>query len=554
MMYFSKIVLATLLVGVSGQADDASGLVSTTPAVGVAEARGEDIVCEEPKQFVDQYEVLTVGVPNDKNYPMVKVSLLPGEQGAKDSLIGNIFLEFNSEQLTLPDRVEVADVSGIDSTCPPEYEPITGVKSCKKAAEVFIKKYVDDNCGGDATGCDGVPVDNTSRLFTDGVGKDGELFAQGCILNVDNNVIYYNDFENTEATVQGNIVCTSIAGSEVQLIDDFVSMYIIKGENKEVKCGKGKLDTDLYDQVYKTKNYNEDFPAKKQDQCYPVGRKGEVIDFDFKIKDIATVTVEDEDRVEFCVRVGYEKEINKEKTIISYIDTKITGTLELKGGFNTFTQDIGVEKVASTKFNTAVQKEVKTKQFLCRRNKGEIEQGTKFINGQNFRICVKSDEDAYEVVAFTSITCGVGDGIERNLYKEAKSDKGFTSIDDKDDGSGIIIIKSVVTSSLVKEAIKGSGSIECVGAVSLKKVKTKSVATTAPGAPTVPPTLARNLQEASVEEESLTTPFSMKIDLDIPYDINIESSAPFASSMTTTTSVAVIGFGSIISFVFSMIL
>jgi len=263
------------------------------------------------------------------------------------------------------------------------------------------------------------------------------------------------------------------------------------------------------------------------------------------------VTVKGEERVEFCVRVGYEKEINKEETVISYIDTKIKGTLELKGGFNTFTQDIAVEKVASTKFNTAIQKEVKINHFMCKKNKSAVDEGKKFINGQNFRICVESDEEAYEVVAFTAITCGTGDGIERNLLKEAKSNNGITSIDNKDiDELGIMAIKSVVTSSLVKEAIKGKGYIECDGAVSLKKKKTKSVATTAPG--TAVGNL-RNLQEASVEEESLTTPFSMKIDLDIlANDINIESSAPFPTSMTT--SVAVIGFGSIISFVFSMIL
>jgi len=106
-------------------------------------------------------------------------------------------------------------------------------------------------------------------------------------------------------------------------------------------------------------------------------------------------------------------------------------------------------------------------------------------------------------------------------------------------------MKSVLTSGLVAQGIKsGSGMVLCRGEVSLKNVAGRR-------------SRGRNLQEeASVEGESLTTPFEMNINLDTPAtndNNNIESSAPLPSSITTTT-VAVIGFGSILSFVFSMIL
>jgi len=356
----------------------------------------------------------------------------------------------------------------------------------------------------------------------------------------------YLEFNTKQLTFEEQ---DAVAG-KMDLLDGFNEIYTDFGEGD---CSDGTvLDKGLFRTKIQSFNYNaqKNYPAKKQNECFPQGNEGKVVELRFKIKDYTDVqktTVVDVDTIEFCVRVGYVKEINNEDddVVISYIDTKITGTIDVTGGFNTFTQNVDVEKTDATEFDTEVQKSVPIVTSVCKKNYENVNVDRTYVNGQNFRICVVSEDiTAYEVVDFKSLSCGDGE-FERNLYDESKLNNGITNFSGIDEKTKKMAMKSVLTSGLVAQGIKsGSGMVLCRGEVSLKNVAGRR-------------SRGRNLQEeASVEGESLTTPFEMNINLDTPAtndNNNIESSAPLPSSITTTT-VAVIGFGSILSFVFSMIL
>merc|ERR1712161_117947 len=99
-----------------------------------------------------------------------------------------------------------------------------------------------------------------------------------------------------------------------------------------------------------------------------------------------------------------------------------------------------------------------------------------------------------------------------------------------------IAVRSVITAAIITEG-KTAGEITCTGTVTLKKKDTTTDDSTGD---------ARNLQISSGSEtdddESVATPFDLKLNLVTPnVNLNIESSAPLPSSITATT-VALVGF------------
>lgn len=295
-------------------------------------------------------------------------------------------------------------------------------------------------------------------------------------------------------------------------------------------CGGGTvIDKEAYKYKIFPFNYNKNYEPRRQNECYPQSKDGRVVTVDFSIKDLETVQTPD-GSFDICVRVGYKIQINEKEVDISFVDTKIKGTIDLSGGFSTFNLGVSNVQIKDTDFEQDVQKIVKIERGFGRNQNNEFvtNPDKTYGVGQNFRICVGSEEAEYEVDNFVEVSCG-----SRDLVLDSKAVNDLTVID-TELKMGRITVESVLTVDLVAKG-QGTGSVPCRGTVSLKK--------------------KRNFRGASDEAEELfKSSFEMNINFDTPINNkNIESSAPLPT-LTTTTVVAVIGVGSILFFVFSFFL
>merc|ERR1712238_645780 len=135
-------------------------------------------------------------------------------------------------------------------------------------------------------------------------------------------------------------------------------------------------------------------------------------------------------------------------------------------------------------------------------------------------------------MGFTDVSCG-----SRQLDVNSAPTDDLSVLFPKDGVlvSETIAVRSVITAAIITEG-KTAGEITCTGTVTLMKKETTTDDSTGD---------ARNLQISSGSEpddESVATPFDLKLNLVTPnVNLNIESSASLSSSITAT-AVALVGF------------
>jgi len=187
--------------------------------------------------------------------------------------------------------------------------------------------------------------------------------------------------------------------------------------------------------------------------------------------------------------------------------------------------------------------------FLCNNKHEPVRHTKKYTSGQNFRICVGPTEEGvhhgYKVDNYLELIC---DGRPLILPDEVDVDADEDITIEDVYKNNKLAIRTALTA---QDALDGKARITCTGKVSLSY--------TAPSTTAVP--ALRGLQPitglvpstggAAEAEELLEGRFEVTIEMDTPSN-NESSSAPFPSSMTTTVAV-IIGFGSILSVVSSMI-
>mmetsp|Transcript_45951 Transcript_45951/g.51238 ORF Transcript_45951/g.51238 Transcript_45951/m.51238 type:complete len:747 (+) Transcript_45951:15-2255(+) len=245
--------------------------------------------------------------------------------------------------------------------------------------------------------------------------------------------------------------------------------------------------------------------------------------------------------IEFCVRITITAANDR---ITSQIDSKKKIKINLTANIADFVQDVDIKQSDTKLFEKTVSKEVDVVSFVCNNKNEQIQDGRSFSLGQNFRVCVGPTkggiESGYEVDGFNELSCG---GVPLVINKVATDVLTTIESSNKND-------KRAVQSVLTPDFANGE-SVDCEGTVSLSFTPVTPSTDTVP-TPGVTRYLAPSIQLATfsgaeAEEESLGL-FKMNVKMNVPVQMNspsIESSA----SLPLAPSVAIIGFGSVLSFV-----
>ena len=178
-----------------------------------------------------------------------------------------------------------------------------------------------------------------------------------------------------------------------------------------------------FDAIFEHDNYNVEYEPQNQDECFPRTKNGAVVAVEFTFanpfyaNDDTTIWYPNEDAnedgmISFCVRVGYKETINDVDEVISFLDIKIRGNLDISATFNSVGAIVPITLEQATKFETEIECTINVDAFLC----GTDEENQRIANdesyglGQSFRICVDvPDTDNnfgnYKVTGFNSIVC-----------------------------------------------------------------------------------------------------------------------------------------------------
>jgi len=277
-------------------------------------------------------------------------------------------------------------------------------------------------------------------------------------------------------------------------------------------------------------DYASRHPPTDASTCFPSTIQGRVTRIAVVIKDplkagspILTTNPEGDRTIEFCYRVGFKQDNGD---VVSYKDTKVLGAVSLEGVFGSFDTPVKIMEPDATELDTTVASKVDVTVGLCNK-KNEVTNSARdkqYQIGQNFRLCVESAEEDYEVEAFTEVSCG-----SRQLVVDSAVTDDLSEIFEHPNAAGTrFALRSVITAVIITEG-KSSGEIPCQGIVAMKKKDTNQG--------------ARNLQISSgseTDDEPVATLFDLKLNLVTP-NANIESSASFPSSIFPT-AVALVGF------------
>jgi len=282
--------------------------------------------------------------------------------------------------------------------------------------------------------------------------------------------------------------------------------------------------------------YNTDFQGITGSSDYPVTSEGKIGAATVTISDFQYTPTEvnkkiwfpgrgDKDgEIELCImtslKIDHDNINGDQEYYVSHMDSKKTISIDLMAKMEAVIQVVDVDT------------------FLCNNKHEQVHQGKKYTSGQNFRICVGPTEEGvhngYKVDNYIELIC---DG-RPLIIPEVVDDEEIGPLRTIEDvyKNNKLAIRSVLTA---KDDIDGKARITCTGKVSLSYT-----------APTTVRAL-RGLTPAGGAEtdELLEGLFEVTIEMNTPS--NESSSAPLPSSMTTT--VAIIGFGSILSVVTSMI-
>merc|ERR1719491_37555 len=340
--------------------------------------------------------------------------------------------------------------------------------------------------------------------------------------------------ESGETNING-VPFLSLAGG-------FQEVYVNVPEDDEDCGAKGTLIGDSLFNSEKLRIFDYDYAAENppidSSTCFPSTKQGQVARINVVIKDPLAddSPIKKEDgTIDFCYRVGY----TVGGGVVSFRDTKVRGTVTAEGFFGAFNNPVNIIGPDATELETDIETKIQVEVALCNLQNEWTDnaQSKKYQIGQNYRLCVKSSDEKYEVEKFKDVECG-----SRQLVSDGEAADSLSEVFDGDDITlNSIAVKSVITATIIEEGTKDGGSIVCQGTVTLKKKdETDSV--------------GRNLQAIAsgldlsgfeADNELVATPFDVKLNLVTPkVNLNnlIESSAPLPSSITATTAVAVIGF------------
>jgi len=334
--------------------------------------------------------------------------------------------------------------------------------------------------------------------------------------------------------------------------DDGDPVLILEGGFEEVYVNVPEADEDcgvngdiIDEAFFESKNirivdsdYAAANPPSDLSTCFPSTKQGQVGRIHIGIKDPLaddSPIKKKDGTIDFCYRVGY----TVGEGVVSFRDTKVRGTVTAEGFFGVFENPVNIIGPDATDLETDIETKIQVEVALCNLQNEWTDnaQSKNYQIGQNYRLCVKSSDEKYEVEKFKDVACG-----SRQLVSDGEA---ADSLSEVFDGDAItldsIAVKSVITATIIEEGTKDGGSIVCKGTVTLKKKdETDSV--------------GRNLQAIAsgldlsgfeADNELVATPYDVKLNLVTPkVNLNnlIESSAPLPSSITATTAVAVIGF------------
>mmetsp|Transcript_29276 Transcript_29276/g.33244 ORF Transcript_29276/g.33244 Transcript_29276/m.33244 type:complete len:518 (+) Transcript_29276:149-1702(+) len=247
--------------------------------------------------------------------------------------------------------------------------------------------------------------------------------------------------------------------------------------------------------------------------------------------------------IEFCVQITITSDSGR---VTSQINSKKKIKIDLTANMADFVQDVDIKQSDTKVFEKTVSKEVDVVSFVCNNKNEQVQDGRSFSLGQNFRVCVGPTkggiESGYEVDGFNELSCG---GVPLVINKVATDVLTTIESSNKND-------RRAVQSVLTPDFANGE-SVDCEGTVSLSYN-----ALVISSADTVPTRyLAPSIQSAAfseTEEEALGL-FNMNVKMNVPVKMNIPSieSSSSASSLMAS-SATIIGFGSVLSFVVSLLM
>jgi len=246
-------------------------------------------------------------------------------------------------------------------------------------------------------------------------------------------------------------------------------------------------------------NYNDAFSPSNEEECFPRTKNGEVVAVGFTFanpfddKEGATKIwypkdgTNDDGLINFCVRVCYKIIVNGEDELVSFIDTKIRGNLDISATFNSFGEAVPITLEQATKFETELECKIDVNAFLCLtpEEKERMPSGQSYGLGQSFRICVDIADTYvgnYEVTGFNSIVCR-NSIVNRTLITDGGTTDPLTSVVTDVDGfksfggasiatENAAAVESVVTSVYFAEKASAD-QFDCDGEVELKYIGTE---------------------------------------------------------------------------------
>jgi len=281
--------------------------------------------------------------------------------------------------------------------------------------------------------------------------------------------------------------------------DVFVEFYAIVGVESDDCKADGILITDEVDEIEDESilygGYMDIFEPTNQDECFPRTKNGAIAAVKFIFNNIhytepENMKIWDPDAgdtegglINLCVRVGYKKEINGLIELVSFLDTKIRGNVDLTANFNSFEQVVPITDVIATVIKTEFSCSIDIHSFLCEPT-GEQDgfpTGGKYGLGQVFHICVDVTEeytDDYKVTGFEDVVCE--NGLDtRELVTKRVMDP-LTTVETNIEGSSNIdgtLIATTNTIAIVSVATAGffnsngdDSSFDCRGEVQLEYI------------------------------------------------------------------------------------
>lgn len=159
---------------------------------------------------------------------------------------------------------------------------------------------------------------------------------------------------------------------------------------------------------------------------------------------------------------------------VSFVDTKFHVDVSSVGNFSTFSSDIKIVPREISILKTQLEKTVPIRSFLCYENRTEVADEIEFIPGQDFRLCVQTEEsirERYAPESFTEIKCS-NKASSRDIVKGGVPDP-LTTIDERSNSRGVLSFSTTVTDAYLDLE---EDSFDCRGKLKVVSIEKESQA------------------------------------------------------------------------------